>query len=350
MRARAPLAMWAGWLCAFSLAALCAKCPTAFLKHTVKNRRLMQKKSEEKRLRMEQKMQRVSLQEAPDIIETLRLMSLGKSPGSPTAMLESYIEHQGRSLHLACELAVRATARSGGNEQIEEVLSRASSAGLERAMLLDFLIDELSKQGQLKMAKEYFTELAPSEKRLERLFRAAIKRKDVAQALQYLREMEEEGFVAKASQFNQLLQISVRREGPAQAETRLKSMVEEGLQPTERAFGTLLDAYALKGDVPACQRLLRSMVDHALVPEDMHYGQVLKACAKKGDPHSCHAAEQIARAMRKQRLKLNEANKADLMTVLGARRYSQLCRSLGMHAKPPRSRSRRVGSSKASSF
>ena len=306
------------------------------------NRPLWEKKCEEKQLRLEQKMQRVRLKEAAsDILETLRLMSVGKLAGSPTAVLESYVEHRGRSLNLACELAVRAAAHSGHHEKIEEVLSRASSAGLERVFLLDFLIDELSKQGQLKMAKEYFTELTPSEKRLESLFHAAVKRKDVAQALQYLREMQQEGFALKASQYNQVLQASVRREGPWRAELRLRSMMEHGLRPSERAFGSLLDAYAKKGNVTACQRLLRSMQEHGVAPEEMHYGQVLKACAKQGgDPYNCHAVEGIVKAMRRQRLRLNEAHKADLVEVLGAWRYSKLCRSLGLHAKPPKRKSR----------
>ena len=150
----------------------------------------------------------------------MTLRSKGKMEGSAASLLASYVLQHGRSRTVAFERAMRAEARQESQEGIEDILSQAESAGMMKPMLLDYAVEELSRRGNLRLAQRYFSELTPSQKRLDLLFRAALKRKNVETALHILKEMDQEGFSVDQSHLERLLQVSVRREGPWRAERR----------------------------------------------------------------------------------------------------------------------------------
>ncbi|CAK9047371.1 unnamed protein product [Durusdinium trenchii] len=291
----------------------------------------------ERRLKFEETKSFSTGHDPQHLLMRLELMSKGQLKGFAPTVLESYLDQHGRSKDLAFEYAMRGEARLGRTDGIEEVLSRGNSEGMTKARLLDFAVEELSKCGFFSTVEHYFLLLRPSQKRLDHLFHAAIKKKNISAAERVLRHMDEEGFVVDKVHFEQLLQASVRAEGVWKAERHVRKMVSRRLEPTERIYGTLLDAYGSKGNVTACMRLLRGMKEHHLQPQNMHYGQVFKAAAKvsESQDHS-FCLEQVLRTMMAERLRLNDANRADLLRAVGEPRYKEICRSCDLRSNVKR--------------
>mmetsp|Transcript_7393 Transcript_7393/g.17531 ORF Transcript_7393/g.17531 Transcript_7393/m.17531 type:complete len:370 (+) Transcript_7393:57-1166(+) len=313
-------------------------------KHQV--RRLTHKERVQRR--MERRRERADFSETtgalPDprqIMDKLRYMAEGHvlyADGAAQHVIEDYLDAGGRSPTLAFELALRACAQKGDENEINSLLDLAEHAGMDRTQMLDSLLQDFSKIGQEKVAESLYEGMSPNPRRFGYLLQSAIKSKDIAGAWSWIKEHDKAGFTIEPGHFNSFIRLCVRKEGVARTERRFQELLELRFCPDDTSFGMLMDAYSKKGNVTACLRWLDKMEAFGLTPGSMHYGQILKACAKSPGKHSFEA-ERVVRSMRSHQISLTQVDRWHLLEAVGPERFKKACKSMGLCTKLPKLKS-----------